>query len=48
VMEVKFNEQLPWWFRTLIDVFDLKRTDFSKYNHSVAKLRDLYRIPLSH
>lgn len=47
VMEVKFNDQLPWWFKTVVSVFDLQRTDFSKYNHSVAKLRDLYRISVN-
>ena len=47
IMEVKFNGTLPWWFRTMIDVFDLHRVDFSKYNHSVTMLRNLHGIPVS-
>lgn len=39
VMEVKFNGQLPWWFVKARDIFDLKRTDYSKYVHSVESLR---------
>ena len=47
IMEVKFNDKLPWWFKNAIDVFDLHRSDFSKYNHSVATLRNSYKIPIS-
>lgn len=47
IMEVKFVDRLPWWFTKMIDMYDLKRTDFSKYNHSVATLRHSYRIPVS-
>lgn len=47
IMEVKFREQLPYWFTDLVNHYEISRMDFSKYNYSVAKLRDLYRIPVS-
>ena len=47
IMEIKFTDQLPWWFSTANDIFDLQRKDFSKYVHSVASLRNSYRIPVS-
>lgn len=47
IMEVKFIDKLPWWFAKATDIFDIRRQDFSKYNHSVATLRDFYRIPVS-
>ena len=47
IMEVKFNQKLPWWFRTLIERFDLRRDDFSKYRNSVAMLRGHYQIEIS-
>ncbi len=47
IMEVKFNDKLPWWFTDLIERFDIQRTDFSKYRNSVAVLRGTQRIPIS-
>ncbi|MFT7507212.1 MAG: hypothetical protein ACI92I_000355 [Acidimicrobiales bacterium] len=47
IMEVKFNDKLPWWFTHMLAQFDLRRTDFSKYRNSVAVLRGIQRIPIS-
>ena len=47
IMEIKFNEKLPWWFGDMLTRFDLSRTDFSKYRHSVAMLRGVHRISLA-
>lgn len=47
IMEVKFNEKLPWWFAHMLTQFNLQRTDFSKYRNSVAILRGTQRIPIS-
>ena len=47
IMEIKFNEKLPWWFKDMLTRFDLKRTDFSKYRHSVAMIKGVHRISLS-
>lgn len=47
IMEVKFNNKLPWWFSHMLTNFNLRRTDFSKYRHSVAVLRGIQRIPIS-
>ena len=47
IMEVKFNNKLPWWFKHLLSSFDLRRTDFSKYRNSLAVLRGSQRIPIS-
>lgn len=35
ILEVKFNHGLPWWFRSMVERFNLVRTDFSKYTHSI-------------
>ena len=45
VMEVKFIESLPWWFRTLLETFHLSRTAFSKYANSVDALHALSPLP---
>jgi len=47
VMEIKFQEKLPWWFTQAITKFNLRRDDFSKYRNSVAILRGLNRIPIN-
>lgn len=47
IMEVKFNNKLPWWFTELLARFDLRRTDFSKYRNSVAVMRGIHRIPVN-
>lgn len=47
VMEIKFNNKLPWWFKELLTHFDLQRTDFSKYRNSVAVMRGIERIPVN-
>ena len=47
IMEVKFNNKLPWWFTDLLQHFDLRRTDFSKYRNSVAVMRGIQRIPIN-
>lgn len=47
VMEVKYKGKLPWWFTLAITKFELRRSDFSKYNNSVAKLREHYRMPVN-
>lgn len=47
IMEVKFNNKLPWWFSRLISEFDLRRTDFSKYRNSLAVIRGYQNIPIS-
>ncbi len=47
VMEVKFNDKLPWWFTKAVEMFDIHRFDFSKYTRSVVTLRNSYRIPVS-
>jgi len=47
IMEVKFNDKLPWWFSHMLAQFNLQRTDFSKYRNSVAVLRGTQRIPIS-
>lgn len=47
IMEVKFNNKLPWWFSHMLTKFNLQRTDFSKYRNSVAVLRGIQRIPIN-
>lgn len=47
IMEVKFNDRLPWWFTELLAHFEISRTDFSKYRNSVAITRGIQRIPIS-
>lgn len=47
IMEVKFNDKLPWWFSHMLTQFNLQRTDFSKYRNSVAVLRGVQRISIS-
>lgn len=47
IMEVKFNDKLPWWFGDLLSRFDIRRTDFSKYRNSVAVMRGIQRIPIN-
>ena len=47
IMEVKFNDRLPWWFTDLLSQFELSRTDFSKYRNGVAVMRGIQRIPIS-
>lgn len=47
IMEVKFNDRLPWWFTELLGRFEISRTDFSKYRNSVAVVRGIQRIPIS-
>ena len=47
IMEVKFNNKLPWWFSQMLTQFNLQRTDFSKYRNSVAVLRGMQQIPIS-
>jgi len=46
IMEVKFNGKLPWWFKRAVSMFDIERTDFSKYRNSVAVLRGINRIQI--
>jgi len=38
VMEIKFNQRLPWWFGFMVKKFDLKRTAYSKYAHAMDRL----------
>lgn len=47
IMEVKFNDKLPWWFTDLLQRFDIRRTDFSKYRNSLAVMRGVQRIPIN-
>lgn len=47
IMELKFNNKLPWWFTDMVEQFDLRRDDFSKYRNSVAMFRGIHRIPIS-
>jgi len=47
VMEIKFNNKLPWWFTHTVEQYNLQRTDFSKYRNSVATMRGYKRIPIS-
>lgn len=47
IMEVKFNDKLPWWFTHMLAQFNMQRTDFSKYRNSVAVLRGIQRIPIN-
>lgn len=44
IMEIKFNKLLPWWFKRMIEQFDLNRMDFSKYNIGVDVIRNHYGI----
>ena len=46
IMEVKFNNKLPWWFDDMLRRFDIRRTDFSKYRNSVAIMKGQQRIPI--
>lgn len=47
VMELKYNGTTPWWVSEALIKFNLEREDFSKYRHSSAMLRGLYRIPVN-
>lgn len=46
IMEVKFSNQLPWWFTHALSRFDIQRDDFSKYRNSLAMIRGYGRIPV--
>lgn len=46
IMELKYNEKVPWWVTDMVIRFGLKRTDFSKYRNSVAVLRGFYHLPI--
>ncbi len=37
ILEVKFNKKLPWWFKDMVERFDLRRTTFSKYSLSMNR-----------
>ena len=45
IMEVKFSAALPYWFRTILRGFHLRRTSFSKYGKSVERIWHYYPIP---
>ncbi|OGZ42298.1 MAG: hypothetical protein A3C80_00485 [Candidatus Ryanbacteria bacterium RIFCSPHIGHO2_02_FULL_45_43] len=45
VMEVKFANPLPYWFRRLLDEFQLSRTTFSKYAEAVESVYRFHPIP---
>lgn len=45
VMEVKFSEVLPFWFKTILKGFNLSRTSFSKYGKSVEAIYQYNPIP---
>lgn len=45
VMEVKFTESMPWWFRHLIETYGLSRQIFSKYVNSVDALHRAKPLP---
>jgi len=34
IMEIKFNNRLPWWFGFMVKEFDLRRDAYSKYAHA--------------
>ena len=38
IMEVKFSEILPFWFKIILKEFNLSRTSFSKYGKSVEAI----------
>lgn len=45
IMEVKFSEVLPFWFKTVLQTFNLSRTSFSKYGKSVEAIYQYNPIP---
>jgi SPX domain protein involved in polyphosphate accumulation len=45
VMEIKFNEILPWWFGFMVRKFNLKRGAYSKYAHALDKLYQHNPLP---
>lgn len=45
VMEVKFTEAMPWWFRHLLEKFNLSRRVFSKYVNAVDTIHRAKPLP---
>lgn len=45
IMEVKFTEAMPWWFRHLLERFNLSRKVFSKYVNAVDTLHRAKPLP---
>lgn len=45
VMEVKFTEAMPWWFRHLLEKFNLSRSVFSKYVNAVDTIHRAKPLP---
>lgn len=45
VMEIKFTEAMPWWFRQLLERYGLSRQVFSKYVNSVDALHRAKPLP---
>ena len=45
VMEVKFTEAMPWWFRHLLEKFNLSRKVFSKYVNAVDTIHRAKPLP---
>ncbi|MFT7644529.1 MAG: SPX domain protein involved in polyphosphate accumulation [Candidatus Paceibacteria bacterium] len=39
IMEIKFADSLPWWFKYITLQFELSRQPFSKYSESVDTLK---------
>lgn len=44
VMEVKYNNTLPFWFHRVIQAHNLERQPFSKYGHGIERLSYLKQI----
>lgn len=45
VLEIKFREGLPWWFKEMIRRFNLSRQPFSKYTTTVNAINRHHPIP---
>lgn len=45
IMEAKFTDGLPWWFKKMLAEINLCRDAFSKYTHSVDALNKLNPLP---
>lgn len=45
IMEVKFHNGMPWWFKELINRFGLSRSTFSKYTTAVDVINRFNPMP---
>lgn len=45
IMEVKFSFGLPFWFKMILEEFNLRRQSFSKYGEALEALHRFHPIP---